>query len=141
MNIGSWQVRTALIITVLAPPIAAIVVSIATYWPSWVRDGSVDVIGFLFTLILFSIPVTYIFGAIPALLAGAIYCLVLTYVPQIRDRIFIRSVMAAFVGGAIGGSCCYWILKFPPLYGLIAALTSVVLALFLPQRMETSSNI
>jgi hypothetical protein len=75
-----------------------------TYFPLLAtRPGPTDVSGLMVLFIFFAVPVGYVFGVVPALLAGAMYSAVLTAVATCRTGMLPRACLAAICGGLVGG--------------------------------------
>jgi hypothetical protein len=80
-----WQVRTTLLIGTVGPTVASLILMPMIYLPhSAGRMQSFDVSWFAAAYMLFAVPIGYVFGAAPALLAGALYCGVLTAIAALR---------------------------------------------------------
>jgi hypothetical protein len=95
----SWQVRTMLLIGTVGPPVASLILMTNTYLPLCVRQGeSFDVPCFVAAFVLFAIPVGYVFGLVPALLAGVMYCAVVNGMAPLRPGVLPRACLAAVSG-------------------------------------------
>jgi hypothetical protein len=132
MKLTSWQVRRTLLICTVGPPLASLILMTVNYLPSYAaRTEGVDVPSFLAALVLFAVPVGYVFGLVPAVFAGVMYCGVLTAMATLRPGMLLRACIGALCGGSAGE---VW---FPAMigpdshgYGWVAALVVALLALY-----------
>jgi hypothetical protein len=124
----SWQVRTTMLIVAMMPPAIGIIATIA---PQYFRDGLhfprwEGLASILFTTAFLTIPISYFFGIIPALIGGAIYCVLLTKVPRLRYSLLYRCALAFVIGASVAALSSYCILgagaSFYGPFGGIAAL-------------------
>ena len=138
----SWQIRTTLRTGIVGPPIASFVLL------PWVLFSTSATSFHLFDLasypgifLFFAIPVGYVFGVIPALLAGAMYSAALTEMPSLRSHTLLRVCVGVVSGGLCGGLWFHAVIGTEwPAYGLAAALVMGVLALRWPES-PTSSDL
>jgi hypothetical protein len=90
----------------IVPPAASLILLATTVffsnWPGW-GDPASAVPSFLVLFFIFAVPVGYVFGGIPALLAGAIYSAALTAMPVLNARRLLRVGLGAVCGGLTGG--------------------------------------
>jgi hypothetical protein len=127
LNRWSWQLRTTLLIVAMIPPVTGILATIA---PQQYRDGFhfprwESLNSFVFTTMFFTIPMSYVFITVPALIGGVIYCAVLTKVPRLRDSTVQRCTFAFVVGALVGAFSSYFILDtgaffYAPIGGVVA---------------------
>jgi hypothetical protein len=137
LNRWSWQVRTTALIVAIIPPIKGITTTIAPqsyrdgfHFPRWDSLGS-----FVFTTTFLTIPLSYFFVAVPALIGGVIYCAVLTGVPRLRDSMVRRCAFAFIVGATVGALSSYFILGGGTFaYGSIGGVEALVFATRWPAK-------
>ena len=79
-----WRVRASARITLLGPPAASLVLLVVDYFKYW-RAIPFNFADFLALFFLFALPVGYVFGAVPALLAALLYCALLTVNSRLRQ--------------------------------------------------------
>jgi hypothetical protein len=129
-----WQIKSTLLVAAMAPPVAGLIVQVLSYWPQWHRTTSEpnQVLSFVMTAVFLTIPVSYVYGFIPSAVAGLGYCGILTYVPLMRHRRWLRTIPAALTGGAVGAlglalsaSAAY--------YAVLSAVVAGLLAIFIPR--------
>jgi hypothetical protein len=95
----SWQVRTMLLIGTVGPPVASLILMTNTYLPLCVTQGeSFDEPCFVAAFVLFAIPLGYVFGLVPALLAGVMYCAAVNGMAPLRPGVLPRACLAAVSG-------------------------------------------
>jgi hypothetical protein len=129
-----WQVRTTLLIGIAGPPVASLILSTFKYLPLFEGREPVDVSGFVAIFILFAVPIGYVFGAFPALLAGAIYCGALTAIASLRPGMLARACLGATSGGLVSGVWFHAMIGPDSRgYGSVAALVLALLSLCWPQ--------
>jgi hypothetical protein len=95
---------------------------------------SFDVTSYVLAFLFFAVPAGYVFGVVPAVLAGATYSATLTAIAPLRARSLLRSCVGALSGGFWAG------LWFPvviggtssPAYVFAAALVMGLLAVRRP---------
>jgi hypothetical protein len=98
-RLSSWQVRTTARIALLGPPAASLVILVVDYF-EYFRAVPFNILDFLVAFLLFALPVGYVFGVIPTLLAGALYCAALTADSRLlRRSLFSRACAAGICGG------------------------------------------
>jgi hypothetical protein len=134
MKLSSWQVRTTLLIATMGPPVASLIIMMATYLPYCAAlDEPVDVPSFVGAFIFFALPVGYAFGVVPALLAGAVYCGALTAMATPRPGMPLRACLGALSGGLVGGVWFHAVVGPDSHgYGSAAALVMALLSLRYP---------
>jgi hypothetical protein len=139
MKLPPWQVRTTLLIGTVGPPVASLILMTTTYLHFFKSPGEpLDLPGFLVALFLFAVPVSYIFGVVPALLAGLMYCSTLTAMATPRPGMLFRACLGAICGGLVAGVWFHAVIGVDLHgYGLAAALVMAVLSL----RREVSGNL
>jgi hypothetical protein len=130
-----WQVRETLWIGVVGPPVASLVLLTTTYLPLLAaRSGPIDMSGLMVLFIFFAVPFGYVFGVVPALLAGAMYSRVLTAMATRRTGTLLRACLAAICGGLV---CGIWfhVVAGPDWrgYAAAAALVAALLSLRSPR--------
>lgn len=138
----SWQIRTTLRTGIVGPPIASFVLL-----PWMLLSTSAtsfhlfDLPSYIGIFLFFAVPVGYVFGAIPALVAGAMYSGALTAIPALRSRTLLRVCIGVVSGGLCGGLWFHAVIggEWPP-YGSAAALVMGALALRWPES-PTSSDL
>lgn len=107
MNGFRRNVGTALSSAAVAPPAASLLLLATVLLPTsstW-GDPVSAVPSFSGLFFIFAVPVGYVFGAIPALLAGAIYSCASTAMPSVQPRLLLRGGLGAVCGGLTG---CVW---------------------------------
>jgi hypothetical protein len=126
-----WQVRATVLITLLGPPAANLILLAAYYFEYW-RTIPFNFADCLVVFFLFAIPVRYVFGAVPALLAALLQCALLTA----RSRL-LRPLIPACVAAICGGLAnCVWFcewLSASGIYGLVGSLVMAALSLSSPR--------
>lgn len=104
MTLRSWQARTLLLIGAGGPPVASLILLATVYLPSCAeRTEPVDLPGLLVIFVFFAVPVGYVCGLVPALLAGVMYCGALTAMATLRTRPLFRVCAGAVSGGLAAG--------------------------------------
>jgi hypothetical protein len=84
-------------------------------------------------LVFFAIPVGYVFGLVPALVAGVVYCVALTAVAILRTRMLLRVCIGAISGGLAGGVWFHAVIGPDSHgYGPVAAVAAALLSLLSP---------
>jgi hypothetical protein len=134
VSLGTWQVRTTLLIGTVGPPVASLILMPMIYLQHGAgRLQSFDVSWFAATYILFAVPVGYVFGVAPALLAGALYCGALTAMAAPRSGMLLRACLGAACGGLVG-AVWFRCMIGPDWhgYGSVAALVATLLSLRRP---------
>ena len=134
----SWQVRTVLLIAAVGPPLASLVLLTTHYLPICAgRTEPVDLPCFVAAFVLFAVPVGYVFGLVPALLAGVLYCGALTALATPRAGMLLRVCIGAISGGMAG------VLWFHAVigpdsdgYGSVAAAVAALLSLRSPATVH-----
>jgi hypothetical protein len=121
------EVRNILLIVVFGPPLASLALMAITYLPicaGQTVDPTSTAIAFLF----FVVPVGYVFGFLPALLAAISYRGALAAFGTPRPRLVYRACLGAACGGLAGG-VWFWAVIGPDVYryGLVAALVMALL--------------
>ena len=94
-----WQVRVSAQIVLLGPPAASLMLLAVDYFRYW-QAVPFNLGDFLVTFLLFAIPVGYVFGGVPALLAASLYGALLTANSRLLQR---RQLTRAAVGAICGG--------------------------------------
>src|ERR1700753_273770 len=95
----SWRVRTTLLIGTVGPLVASLVLMMNTYLPLCVTQReSFDVPCFMAAFVLFAIPVGYVFGLVPAVLAGVMFCAAVNGMAPLRPGVLARACLAAVSG-------------------------------------------
>jgi hypothetical protein len=133
-----WQLRMTLCVGVVGPPVASLIL----YLPLLVaRAAPIDVIGFIALFVVFAVPVGYVFGVVPALLAGAMYSGVLSTVATRRPGMLLRACLAAICGGLVGGVWFYFVAG-PQWrgYAAVAGLVEALLSLRWPRAITPGTN-
>jgi len=126
-----WWISSTLSVVIAGPPAASFVLLpwiLFSTSPTWAH--SFDMSSYVVALVFFAVPVGYVFGVVPAVLAGATYSTTLISFPALRAHSPLRSCV-----GAISGA--FWApLWFPAVvatssgaYVLAAALVIALLAL------------
>ena len=131
----SRQVRTILLIGTVGPPAASLILMTMTYLPLCAAKGeSFDMPLCAAAFVLFAIPVGYVFGLVPALLAGVMYCAALTGMAKPRPGLLLRAWLGA-VSGELVGEVWFRAVFGPDLHGYesVAALVMALLAVARPQ--------
>jgi hypothetical protein len=137
MRSWRWQVRTTALIVAMIPPVIGIVATIA---PQQYRDGFhfprwESLSSFVFTTMFLTIPLSYVFISLPALIGGGIYCAVLTRMPRLRDSTVRRCALAFVVGASVGALSSYFILGTGAFfYGPIGGVAALVFATRWPAK-------
>jgi hypothetical protein len=135
MKSPPWQVPTTLWIGTLGPPHAGLVLMTTTYLHFFKSPTEpLDVPGFVVAFFLFAVPVSYIVGVVPALLAGVMYCSAVTGVGTLRQGMLPRACLGAICGGSVAGVWFRAVIgPDSQAYGLAAALVMAVLSLRCPR--------
>jgi hypothetical protein len=132
MNGFSRHVRTALSSAVVVPPAASLLLLATVLLPTsstW-GDPLSAVPSFLELFFFFAVPVGYVFGAIPALLAGAIYSAMSTAMPSVQPPLLLRGGLGAVCGGLTGGVWFHAVVGAGSfIYTLAAALMMALFAI------------
>jgi hypothetical protein len=134
MTRPSWQVRTVLLIAAVGPPLASLILLTTHYLPYCAgRTEPVDLPCFVAAFVLFAVPVGYVFGLVPALLAGVMYCGALTALATPRPDRLLRVCIGAISGG-VAGALWFHALIGPDsnVYGSVAAAVAALLSLRSP---------
>jgi hypothetical protein len=134
MTLASWQVRTMLLIGAVGPALASLILLAANYFPYCAgRTEPVDVPCFVVVFVFFAVPVGYVFGLVPALLAGVMYCGALTAMATLRTRMCLRVCIGA-ISGALAGGVWFHAAIGPDSrgYGLAAGVVAALLSLRSP---------
>src|ERR1700730_17892698 len=140
MKLSSWQVRTMLLIATVGPLVASLIVMTATYLPYCAAlKEPIDVPNLVVAFILFALPVSYAFGVVPALLAGAMNCCALTVMATLRPGLLLRASRGATSGGLVSGVWFHAVVGLDARgYGSVAAL---VVALLSPHCADRRSEL
>jgi uncharacterized membrane protein len=130
MKLLSWQIRTTLLIGVVGPPVASLLVMTGNCFLWWQGGAeSIDVPCFVAAFVLFGLPVGYVFGVVPALLAGALYCTALTSLSSVPRGMPARICLGAIAGELIGEAWFHGVMGLESYgYGSVAALVTAVLS-------------
>jgi hypothetical protein len=132
----SWQLRTIVLITLLGPPTASLLLLAIDYYEYW-QDVHFQFTDFLIAFLFFAVPVGYVFGTVPALLAAFLYCAIWNPGTRLHQRIAARACIAAVCGGIASWA---WFSKCLDvsghIYGLSGALVMAALSLRLPLASE-----
>jgi hypothetical protein len=134
MKFSYWQGRTMLLIGILGPPVASLILMTTTCLPSCEgRIEPVDVPCFVLAFIFFAVPVGYVFGLVPALLAGVVYCSALTAITSLRPGVLLRACLGAISGGLVCGVWFHVVIgPDSHRYAWVAALVAALLSLHRP---------
>ena len=134
MTLRCWQARTLLLIGSVGPPVASLILLATDYLPSCAgRTEPVDVPCFVAAFVLFAVPVGYVFGLVPALLAGAMYCGALTAMTTLRTRMLLRACIGAISGELAGGVWFHAVIGPDSHgYGAVAAVVAALISLRSP---------
>jgi len=131
----SWQARTVLLIEAAGPPVASLILLATHYLPACAgRTEPVDLPCLLFAFVFFAVPVGYVCGLVPALLAGVMYCGALSAMATLRTRPLLR-VCAGAVSGGLAGGVWFHALAGPGSLGF-AAVAAAVAALLSLRRVS-----
>ena len=125
-----WQVQSTLLFAVVGPPIGSLIVllTLIAQLTSWRLE--IDPSGpalFVVAYFLFALPVGYLFGFVPALLAGATYSTALSNRLAQRARALLRGFVGALFGGLFGGLWFHFIVA--PKSAAYAGVSAVVATL------------
>jgi hypothetical protein len=128
------QVRTTLWIGVVGPPIASLILMMTICVPLLAaRAGPIDVSGWIVLFIFFAVPIGYVFGVVPAVLAATVYSRVLTARAR-RTGTLGRACLAAICGGLVGGIWFFVVAGSDwSDYAAAAALVAALLSLCWPR--------
>jgi hypothetical protein len=123
-----------LLMGTVGPPVASLILLAIDYLPFCAgRTEPADLPSSLAAFVLFAVPVGYVFGLVPALLAGALYCGALTAMATLRTRTPLRVCIAALSGGLAGGVWFHAVIgPDSRRFGLIAAAVAALLSLRRP---------
>jgi hypothetical protein len=107
------------------------------YFEYW-RAVPFNLTDFLGAFFLFALPVGYVCGFVPTLLAASLYCALLIANTGLRGR---RPLARACVGAVCGGLASWvwfgeWLNVGQPVYGLVGALVMGALSLGHPQLAQ-----
>jgi hypothetical protein len=132
MKLTSWQVRRTLLICTVGPPLASLILMTVNNLPSYAWGTEVvDVPSFVAAFMLFAVPVGYVFGLVPAVLAAVMYCGVLAAMATLRPGMLLRACIGALCGGLAGGVWFQAMIGSDShRYGWVAALVLALLALY-----------
>jgi hypothetical protein len=131
LNRFSWQLRTTLLIVAVIPPVTGIIATVA---PQQFRDGFhfprwESLASLLFTTTFLTVPLSYVFGIVPALIGGVIYCTLLTKVARFRYSLPYRCALGFVVGASAAGLSCYFLLGAGAIfYSLICGIAALLFA-------------
>jgi hypothetical protein len=105
------------------------------------RPGPIDVSDLMVLFIFFAVPVGYVFGVVPALLAGAMYSAALTAVATRRAGMLPRVCLAAICGGLVDG-IWFHVVAGPDWrdYTAVAALVQALLSLRWPRAITLRTD-
>ena len=134
MSILRHHVAATLWSGVLVPPAASLMLLATVLMPAsttW-ADPVTAVPSFLGPFFIFAVPVGYVFGGIPALLAGAIYSAALTVMPVVEPCRLLRVGIGAVCGGLTGGIWFHAIVG--PGWSSYAIAEALMMALFALRR-------
>ena len=132
-----WQVPAITRVTLIGPPIASLILLAVDYFEYW-RAISFDFADFLAAYLVFAIPVGYVFGSVPMLLAASLYCALLTANSRLLPwRPLTRAGVAALCGGLASG-VWFWVLLRTAwgIYALVGALVMAALSYGTPQPAQ-----
>jgi hypothetical protein len=134
-----WQFRTIARIALLVPPAASLVLLVVDYF-EYFRAVPLNLPDFLVAFLLFAIPAGYLFGVIPALVAGSLYSAALTANPSLLlRRPFGRACVAAICGGSVSWAWFVaWLGIDSSIYALTRALVTAALTLGSPSSSEAA---
>jgi hypothetical protein len=123
-----------LLIGVLGPPVASLILLTTHYLLSCAgRIEPVDLPCFVVTYVFFAVPVGYVFGLVPALLSGVMYCGALTAMTKLRTQMLLRVCTGATSGGLAGGVWFHAVIgPYSHGYGAVAAAVAALLSLRWP---------
>jgi hypothetical protein len=105
MKIVRLHVSIGVFSAVVVPPAASLLLLATVLLPTstaW-ADPASAVPYFLALFFLFAVPVGYVYGALPALLAGALYSCALSAQPGLCRHTLVRAGLGAVCGGLTGG--------------------------------------
>jgi hypothetical protein len=134
LKTGPWQLRTTTLMTLLGPPAASLILLAVDYLEYW-RAVPFNLADFLAVFFLFAIPVGYVFGAVPVLLAASLYCALLSARSGLQQwRPWRRACVAGICGGLASGVWFWAQLRTAwGIYALVGALVMAALSLRTPQ--------
>jgi hypothetical protein len=137
-----WQVLTTLLIGSVGPPVASLILMSTIYLPHFAgRTESFQVSSFAAAYMLFAVPLGYVFGVAPALLAGALYCGALTAMSALRPGMLLRACLGATCGGLVGGAWFHTVIGADSHgYGSVAALVAALLSLRRPPARKSTEG-
>ena len=126
----------------VGPPVASLIVMTGNYVPWWQGGAEpVDVPCFVAAFVLFGLPVGYVFGVVPALLAGALYCAVLTSLSSMPRGLLTRICLGAIAGELIGEVWFHGVVGLESYgYASVAALVTAVLSAGTGVRPEITAT-
>ena len=127
-ELASWQVRATAFIALLGPPAASLILFVIYYLEYW-RAVPFNFADLLIVFLLLAVPVGYVAGTVPALLAASLYCALISANSRRKRRLFMRASV-----GAICGSVASWVwfcewLGASSIYGSVGGLVMAVLSL------------
>jgi hypothetical protein len=138
MNSLRRHTATAVLSGLIVPPTASALLLATALLPAsktW-ADPASAVASFLTLFYIFAVPVGYVFGTVPALLAGLIYSRALTAVPTVCPRPLLRAVLGAACGGLAGEVWFYAVIGNGS--GIYAAAAAVTMTLFALWRTDNA---
>ncbi len=98
-----WQLRTTALVTLLGPAMASLILLVVDYFEYW-RTVPLNFADALVAFCVFALPVGYVFGFVPALLAALLHCVLLT-----TNTRPVRQRLAIACTGAICGGLVSWV--------------------------------
>ena len=130
-----WQTKSTLLIVAIAPLVAGLILQVIVCLPQWSSGTSEpnQVSSFVFTFVLLTIPLSYVFGVIPSAIAGAVYCGILSRLPTVREQRWLRTIPAAVTGGLVGAVFGQLFSDAAMAYASLCAGVAVLLAIFIPR--------
>jgi len=129
-KIFCWNVSTTVLSGTVGPPAAGLVLLASVFLPAaptWADPWSA-VPSYLALLLIFAVPVGYVFGIIPSLLAGALYAAALNAMPTVRVRPLFRAWLGAVCGGVTSEIWFHFVIG--PRASIYAAVAALIMALF-----------
>jgi hypothetical protein len=149
VKIRFW-IGSALWFAIAAPPAASFLLLLWVLLAAWTTPPTPsDLAYYLIAFLFFAAPVGYVFGVIPAFLAGVTYSAALTAIPPSRAHWLLRVCVGAVAGGFWSGLWfCGVVGASSPAYALTAALVMALLALrrplsramWLPRRSRIATD-
>ncbi len=132
------QLRTSAHITLLGPAVASLILLVVDYFEYW-RTAPLNLADALTAFYVFALPVGYVFGCVPALLAALLHGALLAANTKLAQLPWVRACTGALCGGLV---CWIWFGIWSgtarPVYALVGALVMAAVSSFSPKGQRVS---